>query len=450
MYNEKILSQLNELRYLHVIKNANISVMSKKNTYHDMVKFYAQINKEDVIQKISYKATGCTHFVVFCNHFCNLVEGKSVKDALKVNEQKLEEFVELSESRKHITKIIVDTFALLIKKYRKGIEKGLIEPVEVSISSSEEVKESKKITSEKKIKAITKEHKEIKYTTDSKLTKKENKTTKKTKTDTIADSQATKNNKKESKKEPKADKKTSKVDVKDIEVSESKSIEASTVEEIKESSDKKNSKSAKKSNKSKVTKNSKKETDLKSEAVDIYDSGSNNDVVESNMAELAEPIYQVEQPEVEVVQPEIQKQTVVVERTEYYKREVNINQKSIKQADNIVALKSMVQSSKSHVSHSNSGEHLSQTDISNLSMMIHKLDKSSENYEDDNAKRLHALSNNLASIKANQSVESNDNMTKEESSKITKRNKKSKQENLENKESKPEKKKRGLFGWLRK
>jgi len=183
MYNEKILSQLNELKYLHVIKKSNISVMSKKNSFHDMVKFYAQINKEDVVQKISYKATGCTHFIVFCNHFCTLVEGKKVKDALKVNEQKLEEFVELDESRKHILKIIIDTFALLIKKYRKGVEKGIIEPVEVSEESNNESIVSVKNTQvvEKKINSITKEHKDIEYIKDAKIKIKKEKKSQKAK-----------------------------------------------------------------------------------------------------------------------------------------------------------------------------------------------------------------------------------------------------------------------------
>lgn len=146
MYDEKILSQLNALNYLHVIKKSNVNIMSKKNAFGDMVKFYAQINSNDVVEKISYKATGCTYFLVFCNHFCQLVEGKSIKEALKINAESLEQFVELDENRKHVTGIIINTFALLIKKYRKGVEKGTILPVGVeekkSAKPAEKVKES--------------------------------------------------------------------------------------------------------------------------------------------------------------------------------------------------------------------------------------------------------------------------------------------------------------------
>ncbi len=131
MYNEKILEQLDNLKYLGALKGSNISVISKPNEFGDAVKFYTQINKEDVIQKITYRASGCTHFLVFCNYFCSLVEGKTVKAALNVKAEKLKNFVELDESKKHIVSIILDAFALLIKRYRKGVEKGKIEPCEV-------------------------------------------------------------------------------------------------------------------------------------------------------------------------------------------------------------------------------------------------------------------------------------------------------------------------------
>lgn len=129
MYSDEILSQLNKLSYLRTIKGSTITATSKKNNFNDIVKFYAMINKEDVIEKISYKATGCTHFVVYCNYFCGLVEGKTIKSALKVNAETFEQFGELRESRKHIIDIIIATFALLVKKYRKGVENGSLVPV---------------------------------------------------------------------------------------------------------------------------------------------------------------------------------------------------------------------------------------------------------------------------------------------------------------------------------
>ena len=121
MYNEKILNALNNLPYLSSLKNSTVTATSKKNQFGDTVKFFVQIGEGDIINKIAFKASGCTYFLVFCNYFCQLVEGKTVKDALKINGEKLESFVELEDSRKHVIDIILATFALLVKKYNKQV-----------------------------------------------------------------------------------------------------------------------------------------------------------------------------------------------------------------------------------------------------------------------------------------------------------------------------------------
>ena len=151
MYNEKILNQLDNLKYLGALKGSTVSIVSKPNEFGDAVKFYAQINKDDIIQKISYRASGCTHFLVFCNYFCSLVEGKTVKAALNIKAEKLENFVELDESKIHIVPIILNAFALLIKRYRKGVENGKIEPCAVE-EKIDETPKSRPMTS----KAFTK------------------------------------------------------------------------------------------------------------------------------------------------------------------------------------------------------------------------------------------------------------------------------------------------------
>ena len=156
MYSEKVLSHLNELKYLSAIKNSNVSIVSKKNAFADTVKFFAQINKDNVIQKISYKATGCTHFLVYCDYFCSLVEGLTIKKALKININDLENLSKLNESKVHVADIILNTFALLIKKYQKGVQKGEIIPADVIEKEDSEI--STKIISEsKKLSEITKE-----------------------------------------------------------------------------------------------------------------------------------------------------------------------------------------------------------------------------------------------------------------------------------------------------
>lgn len=148
MYNQDVIDRLNNLTNLYALKNANAKVISKKNEFGDVVKFFAQINTENVIQRITYKASGCTTFMALCSYFCEIVEGKTIEKALKINESDLEKFSKLEDSKKHVYKIILDTFALLIKKYRVGVQKGKIVPCEPmkDIPQTKKVKKSSKKT----------------------------------------------------------------------------------------------------------------------------------------------------------------------------------------------------------------------------------------------------------------------------------------------------------------
>lgn len=149
MYNQDVIDRLNNLTNLYALKNANIKVISKKNEFGDVVKFFAQINSENVIQRITYKASGCTTFVALCSYFCEIVEGNTISKATKIDENDLMKFSKLDDSKTHVYKIILDTFALLIKKYNDGIKKGKItpcEPIKITDvkSAKKEIKKSKK------------------------------------------------------------------------------------------------------------------------------------------------------------------------------------------------------------------------------------------------------------------------------------------------------------------
>ena len=87
MYNEIIASRLSNLTYLGALKNSNVTAITKNNKFGDIVKFFAQINTENVLQKISFKATGCSSFLVMCSYFWEIIEGKTIDKALKISEK---------------------------------------------------------------------------------------------------------------------------------------------------------------------------------------------------------------------------------------------------------------------------------------------------------------------------------------------------------------------------
>lgn len=134
MYNQVIIDRINNLNNLCALKNANAKAISKNNEFGDIVKFFARIDVNNVIEKMSFKATGCTTFIALCSYFCEIAEGKTIDDALKINDKQLSKFTQLDEPRQHVYKIIIDTFALLVKKYRVALSKGTVVPVPATIT----------------------------------------------------------------------------------------------------------------------------------------------------------------------------------------------------------------------------------------------------------------------------------------------------------------------------
>ena len=145
MYNEIIANRLNNLKYLAPLKKSNVSIISKANKYGDVVKFFAQINENNIIQKITFKATGCSALLSLCDYFCEIITGKNIDDANNLTYNDLSEFASLDQSKEHVYEIILDTFKLLIKKYKKGVEKNKIIPISAIVDNSEVKSDIKQI-----------------------------------------------------------------------------------------------------------------------------------------------------------------------------------------------------------------------------------------------------------------------------------------------------------------
>ena len=57
MLNNENLQRLENLPHLGMVKNKNITILSKSNNFHDTVKFFARIDIDNVICDISFKAS---------------------------------------------------------------------------------------------------------------------------------------------------------------------------------------------------------------------------------------------------------------------------------------------------------------------------------------------------------------------------------------------------------
>jgi len=166
---EQVISRIKDLKYLGRIKNFNISAVTKNKEFNDVVKFYAQITSDNKIEKISFQVSGCTKFMAVCSYFCEMIEGMKVASALKLTVDDIKKVIDVNSVNDHEYIVVIETFALLIKKYNKGVSKGIVQPVEVEKTSKPDnetnetsAKETKVSTKEKTKKATKKEDKKEK------------------------------------------------------------------------------------------------------------------------------------------------------------------------------------------------------------------------------------------------------------------------------------------------
>ncbi|MGN0960702.1 MAG: iron-sulfur cluster assembly scaffold protein [Christensenellales bacterium] len=446
MYDDLILSKLNNLKYLTTIKKSNITITSKKNIYNDTVKFYAQINKEDVIQKISFKASGCTYFMVFCDYFCGLVEGKTVKNALKINSETLENYIQLDENRKHIINIILDTFALLIKKYRKGVEKGLIEPCEVI--EKQNPKELIKVSSQKNKLDTNYDISDILIT---KISKRKTGASKSSNSPKNQNSKSTTINEETSQKKTKSNSKRSKIENSNVVIEEKqfgKTKKSSKKKEILE--DKKIQQSE-----NQITEIVVPDEIILNDKVVVNDDGiastteqQNIQKIENNVITTTTATRRLSKKTKSV---RTEDNNIITEQSEQHSFEMtqtvkeNNIEKSKRQSSNILALQSMIKTSK-NVKSDNDIERnaIKDSKVKSLSLMLNKIskDNNKQKINNDNAQE-EKVTNKVKTAKNSTSV------TTKETKKKSDNNLDAKTKETEIKTA-DEPKKKSLFGWFRK
>jgi len=402
---------------------------------------------------------------------------------------------------------------LLIKKYRKGVEKGVIVPVEVVSQEQSTVVKKTKLTNNTEVDLqeilVTKSTKSRKSSTEIKKNSAKNIAVEQSSSSEVVVIDTNKESEKSlrksenlkeikedkeairmSKQQEKENRKQKKVELKQKKIKEKslkssvkssdsnrnidkstekvdfKSINTKVKEESKQTKDSKNlqkldkkdsnkkSKTKDKSdvNKSKQSKKSDKKVDTnekenKIEIVDevIIEPVNSHDVVENVnpspiITTTTQSIYR--RTEVRTITTDEQQHSEKTEDVVIEDHRVHNTENSIKQASNIVALKSMINSSK-NLNEDKLAEKPNDDNIKHLSMMIRKISKNNDDVvveektindiqaEKMKENHLSTIQNSLASIRT----------SKEQ-------NKTEEKQNLDKKDSKKEEKK-GLWGWLK-
>jgi len=122
-YGESAINYYLEKKYMGIIENADI-ISQKIGSCGDIMKVYIKIDDNNLINDVRYEITGCAGAISAAMAVVDLVRGKTIEDALKINDGDIFNALEnIPEKKHHCIQLAVKTMHKGIKEYK--IEKVL-------------------------------------------------------------------------------------------------------------------------------------------------------------------------------------------------------------------------------------------------------------------------------------------------------------------------------------
>ena len=107
-------------KYMGSIENAD-QVSCKIGSCGDTMKIYLKVNGDQVIQDARYEITGCAGAISAAMATVDLVKGKTIEQALKINDGDVFKVLEsIPEKKHHCIQLAVKTMHLGIQDYREA------------------------------------------------------------------------------------------------------------------------------------------------------------------------------------------------------------------------------------------------------------------------------------------------------------------------------------------
>lgn len=92
MYNKKTIDYFSNPRNMGEIVNATVSAQGGNPACGDVVELFLKIEKDKIVD-IKFKAFGCGACIASASALTQLVKGKTIKQALKITNQDVSEFL---------------------------------------------------------------------------------------------------------------------------------------------------------------------------------------------------------------------------------------------------------------------------------------------------------------------------------------------------------------------
>jgi nitrogen fixation NifU-like protein len=119
-YADPAINYFLEKKYMGHLENAD-QVSQKVGSCGDMMKVYLKLGENDIIDDVRYEITGCAGAISAAMAAVELVKGKTLDDALKINDGDVFKVLEnIPEKKHHCIQLAVKTMHLGIEELKSG------------------------------------------------------------------------------------------------------------------------------------------------------------------------------------------------------------------------------------------------------------------------------------------------------------------------------------------
>lgn len=120
MYNEKVTEIFANPKNVGEMKDANAVGQVGNAACGDIMKLYLKINENDVIEDASFQTFGCAAAIVSSSVATEMIKGKTVEEALKLENQEILDYLGgLPTHKIHCSILAKEAIHSAIDNYRK-------------------------------------------------------------------------------------------------------------------------------------------------------------------------------------------------------------------------------------------------------------------------------------------------------------------------------------------
>ena len=124
MYNEKVLDLFKNPKHVGAMPDANAVGKVGNPACGDIMQIFLKISDKGIIEDASFQTFGCAAAIVSSSVACDIIKGKTIDEALKIENQQIIDILGgLPQHKIHCSVLAKEAIEDAIKNYRKNQEK---------------------------------------------------------------------------------------------------------------------------------------------------------------------------------------------------------------------------------------------------------------------------------------------------------------------------------------